>query len=309
MGRDIKRVPVDFDWPLRTPWKGYLTPEKFDEDRCPDCKNGYSRYAEQLYDQWYGYAPFLPESTGSTPLTVETPAVWKFAQRNVSRSPEFYGLGDGAVRREAARLVDLWNRQWSHHLSQADVDVLVDGNRLWDFTRVARNEQQRKDVEKKVAEGGNTWLPYNNGYRPTASEVNEWTIQGGGRDSLDCSLVIQARCARDGQPRFCATCAGAGSLEKYPGQRAEAEAWAEEDHEPPTGDGWQVWETVSEGSPISPVFADREGLVTWLMSPANCWGIAEPLTREQAEGFVEAAWAPTGAIVAGKAVSGDALFG
>ena len=29
----------------------------------------------------------------------------------------------------------------------------------------------------------------------------------------------------------------------------------EERREPPIGDGWQVWETVSEGSPVTPVFA------------------------------------------------------
>jgi hypothetical protein len=32
----------------------------------------------------------------------------------------------------------------------------------------------------------------------------------------------------------------------------------------PEGDGWQMWETVSEGSPISPVFATPEELARWL---------------------------------------------
>lgn len=26
MGREVKRVPMDFDWPLKTIWKGYLDP-------------------------------------------------------------------------------------------------------------------------------------------------------------------------------------------------------------------------------------------------------------------------------------------
>jgi len=62
---------------------------------------------------------------------------------------------------------------------------------------------------------------------------------------------------------------------------------------PPTGTGWQVWETVSEGSPISPVFPDREGLIGWLMSPAYSWGVSQPLTRAQAENFTADGWAPT----------------
>jgi len=33
---------------------------------------------------------------------------------------------------------------------------------------------------------------------------------------------------------------------------------------PPTGDGWQMWENTSEGSPISPVFSTPELLARWL---------------------------------------------
>lgn len=27
MGRELKRVPLDFDWPLNERWKGYVSPE------------------------------------------------------------------------------------------------------------------------------------------------------------------------------------------------------------------------------------------------------------------------------------------
>ena len=33
---------------------------------------------------------------------------------------------------------------------------------------------------------------------------------------------------------------------------------------PPKGEGWQMWETCSEGSPISPVFKTPEDVATWL---------------------------------------------
>jgi hypothetical protein len=102
-------------------------------------------------------------------------------------------------------------------------------------------------------------------------------------------------------------CDGHGCIESYPGQRAEQEKWYEEEHEPPAGEGWQVWETVSEGSPISPVFADREGLIQWLMSPAYTWGTSRPLTREQAENFTEAAWAPTGIVTSEGVFPGDQM--
>lgn len=33
--------------------------------------------------------------------------------------------------------------------------------------------------------------------------------------------------------------------------------------EPPRGEGWQLWETTSEGSPTSPVFKTAEELAIW----------------------------------------------
>ncbi|WP_280448401.1 hypothetical protein [Nocardia brasiliensis] len=86
----------------------------------------------------------------------------------------------------------------------------------------------------------------------------------------------------------CKTCEGRGSLEAYEGQRAEADAW--EATEPPEGEGWQLWETVSEGSPVTPVFETREGLVEHLSSSAY----PRRLTRDEAEGLVEAGWVPSG---------------
>lgn len=38
--------------------------------------------------------------------------------------------------------------------------------------------------------------------------------------------------------------------------------------EVPSGEGYQLWETTSEGSPISPVFKSLEGLCTWCAD--NC---------------------------------------
>lgn len=68
----------------------------------------------------------------------------------------------------------------------------------------------------------------------------------------------------------CAACGGHGSFETHPGQRDEAEMW--EPFEPPTGDGWQLWETVSEGSPTSPVFTTAEELATWCETCATWFG-------------------------------------
>lgn len=42
--------------------------------------------------------------------------------------------------------------------------------------------------------------------------------------------------------------------------------------EPPTGDGYQLWETTSEGSPISPVFDTLDALCEWCAENATIIG-------------------------------------
>lgn len=72
----------------------------------------------------------------------------------------------------------------------------------------------------------------------------------------------KARCARLGISEECDVCKGEGSIWSSPEAKAASETW--EIIEPPSGTGYQMWETVSEGSPISPVFATPEGLASYL---------------------------------------------
>jgi hypothetical protein len=59
---------------------------------------------------------------------------------------------------------------------------------------------------------------------------------------------------------------------------------------------YQVYETVSEGTPISPVFPTRDALIDWLVNDGSGMGIGgtrQPMNRAAAERFAEAAWAPS----------------
>lgn len=274
MGRIVRRVSVDFDWPIDEVWKGFLRPDKFEEKKCPDCKNGNSPRGQHLYDLWYGHVPFSPRDVGLPMLNADTPAVRKYAERNVRHAPDYYGAGEGAIRMEAARLARLFNSQWCHHLSQDDVDVLAAEDRLWSFT----HEYNEKDG----------WTKKEPAVVPTAAQVNEWSIGGMGHDAINAYTVIGARCEREGVSPKCATCDGHGSLEAYLGQRAESDAWEPED--PPSGEGWQLWETVSEGSPVSPVFATAKELAKWM----SHWKRGRHQTSfEVAMKFIDAGWAPS----------------
>lgn len=73
--------------------------------------------------------------------------------------------------------------------------------------------------------------------------------------------------------------------------------------EPPTGVGWQLWETVSEGSPISPVFATADQLAKWMTS-ANCTVTGPVSSYEVAMRFIEEGWAPSMVGEEGQIMSG-----
>lgn len=279
MSREVRRVALDFDWPLETPWKGYLSPDRFRERDCLDCDGrGYSDYARYLFDRWYGNVPFDPSETGCEPLTMFTPEVRARAARTVGQDPEYYGTGPDAVDRMALYLCNTWNRAWMHHLEQADVDALLAEDRLYDFTHIVVKGEGWKRIEPAPT--------------VTAEQVNRWAISGGrlglGHDSFNSSVVVEAACKRAGQPKLCPKCSGECSFEVYPGQRAEAAAW--EPEEPPAGDGWQLWETVSEGSPISPVFVTADELAAWMSDPkrGRNW-----LPGHVARKFIDEGWAPS----------------
>jgi len=280
MGREIKRVALDFDWPLGKTWTGFLNPHY--EGHCKDCAScagsGLSAQAKRLQDIWYGNLPFHPGITGSEPFTEGHPTVLAMATRNCKNTPEFYGTGESAIVREAVRFVreavrlaNLFNSSWSHHLDRQDVAALLKAGRLRDFTHVARTPEQQEIVRQKVAAGGNSWLPKSNGYVPTPKEVNDWSISGVGHDAINCWLVVKAKCRRLQVPYECADCKGEGSIWDSPENKKIAEEWDRRKHEPPKGEGWQVWETVSEGSPVTPVFPTAEALADHLALYGDHW--------------------------------------
>lgn len=85
---------------------------------------------------------------------------------------------------------------------------------------------------------------------------------------------------------------------------------------------WQVYETVSEGTPVSPPFATREELVDYLVTNGDFWdqrrreeGVSSmpcgPWSRKQAESFVFGnGYAPSLVVANGVVMSGvEALHG
>ncbi len=77
--------------------------------------------------------------------------------------------------------------------------------------------------------------------------------------------------------------------------------FAEQD--PPTGPAYQVWETVSEGSPISPPFTNPHEMAAWMV--ANDESITRGTTQEEWVKFITAIqWSPTLVDVDGQTLDG-----
>lgn len=142
---------------------------------------------------------------------------------------------------------------WNHNLTQEDVNALVEQNRLMDFTHTWSRE--------------NGWKEKNPPYVPTAEEVNQWSFQGFGHDSINCHVCVKARAKREGIYGLCSVCHGECIIYESEEARQKHDDWKE--YEPPTGDGYQLWENTSEGSPSSPVFSDVNDLAEWCAEHAT----------------------------------------
>lgn len=110
-----------------------------------------------------------------------------------------------------------------------------------------------------------------------------------GHDSIDSYSAAKKLGELANLPKnwyVCKTCKGAAV---HASAKKAYNSWTPK--HPPKGPGWQVWETVSEGSPVSPVFADRDALIVWL--------IAQGYSHAAAVNFTDGGWAPSMVITGG----------
>ena len=230
MGRELRRVPLDFNWPLKEVWDGFINPYR---KECPG-------------------TPEEPCFDGDTAASR-----WLYA---LARFIAIFG-NDAAVAPQAAELRKRgrifphpYITQWSM-AERYPFDV-----RSWDLL-------------------------------PLTSELNELVsgLSGSfdpicGHSALDIykKLVKAAGLDPDIWGR-CPICKGEGI---DPAVYDLYSNW--EPTDPPEGEGWQLWETVSEGSPISPVFSTEEEFVQYL--------IRDGISESAARAFCKHGWVPSGAI-------------
>lgn len=62
----------------------------------------------------------------------------------------------------------------------------------------------------------------------------------------------------------------------------------------------QVWETVSEGSPVTPPFETKQGLADYLAEHGDFWDHGRGWGQARADAFVADGWAPSMMISGGR---------
>lgn len=241
MGREIRRVPLDFAWPLNKVWEGFVNPHG---GPCPaeahgECFCGVTagrRYVSaiaQILSVAGGDAASGPRKNGiwPHPYIAELPMAPSYKHRAVGPSADLAVLTTALAGREPSFMGHDACDRWS--------------------------------IEKRIIE-------------TAGLDPETWGI--------------------------CPVCEGNGD---DPAQRASVEAWTETP--PPSGDAWQLWETTSEGSPISPPMPTPEELARWLAdNGASSFG-SNTESYETWLAFIHGpGWAPSAVSSGGLMVSGVA---
>lgn len=230
MGREVKRVAKNFNWPLKKTWEGFINPHYRKCEACDGCG----------------------ETSAMTRLSELMRLVLLSGEDTVRKHgvvPHPYFSHCSGLHRTTGKVVSPDMLELASGLAGREISFMgFDSSAAWAATR------------KVIAAAG---LP------------ETWGT---------CSV-----CGGEGQDPAC--------KEAY-------DAWTPTP--PPDGDGWQMWETTSEGSPISPVCDTPEQLARWLASAgASAFG-SDTATYEQWLAMIGEGWAMSAVIIDGTMMSGVA---
>jgi len=246
MGRELKRVPLDFEWPLKEIWWGFLNPfYKYHLD-CPSCNvSGYSPWAKDQKEKWQGYHR----------------EDWEWIVPGKSR----YNKAAGMYNFTEEDLMTILKSGSFDELIGRRVRYEEDTDTWWEW------QGNGKD-SKKVTLDGPPPLP-------KLEEALEWAIRSPfwSANSAGYYLIIE-KAKRERREWKCPQCSGEGRIWASKDMKEKSEAW--EETPIPTGPGYQLWETTSEGSPVSPVFKDLDSLCAWCEKSATTFG-SEKTSKEE----------------------------
>ena len=245
MGRILKRVPLDFKWVKGLTWKGYINP--YHSQECKACdRTGLNPETKKIQDEWYGFDNAVYEQNPFRPN----------ARYNVNAH--------------------------SNNITESEVEALVRSGRLSDLMDSWYHFNKEKNVWEKcdtsVPYKERVWVECEQPVFPTPEQVNEWNLKTFGHDAINCAICTETRAKELGVYGHCECCNGDGEIWFSDKIKELAENW--ESYDPPAGDGYQMWENTSEGSPQSPVFETLDELCEWCTNNASVFGTQNFVSKE-----------------------------
>lgn len=139
---------------------------------------------------------------------------------------------------------------------------------------VAPTYECPRDIAKQGQAEFMRWHRDHGGIVPPSRDLHDLVVKLCGRessflghDAIDNYVVVKKIHEAAGVDESWGSCPICKGECVDPAVKEAYEAWKEE--EPPKGPGWQLWETCSEGSPISPVFETAEALADWASENAT----------------------------------------
>lgn len=101
MGRELKKVPLDFDWPTDKVWDGFLNPH-YDAEECPHCDENSYEDCQECDDEgmkWYSEkARQASEAwTKTPPPTGPGFQMWENTSEGSPQTPVFKTLDELCV--------------------------------------------------------------------------------------------------------------------------------------------------------------------------------------------------------------------
>lgn len=295
---EIRRVPVGFDWPINKIWAGFVNPHY---KRCPTCADGDSGGSSnsQRLDAFMRYIALAVTASLRRPDNFEPRVDWSHLTEPVDRWP-FENLDPVAV---FATLT-------GQTISDADARII----RCCAGTEPAehhyRAQLARWDADRRVVIDAHGPMYYPHPYLCEAGIGDPGTtfcklveaLPGFKLDAFQCetweaekAIMALAGVTIEGW-YDCQTCGGEGidpdSLEAY-------NTW--EKSNPPAGPAYQLWETVSDGSPQSPAFEAPEALAAWL---ANNFKHERQSADRWLKFIAGPGWAPSMVVSDGRAMGG-----
>lgn len=218
---------MDFDWPMKQIWVGYINPYKGIE--CPYCfdedsgiSNGYAKEAREYKKSFYGYMND-----------------WDYIKNPYNPRQQY-------CPKAKPYSIEKW-----------EYDFLV-GDNEW-------------ATRKRL---------FGNGEIPSFENFGDYFLKYGdlGFDSCIEHALTEEYCRRNGYKTLCPHCNGTGLVFMDNNIKHLHEEWCPV--EPPEGEGFQLWENTSEGSPSSPVFGTLEELCEWCADNATTFA-SERATKDE----------------------------